>query len=127
MSALLPSQHLVHCVVYVKTEELKPLIAALHELGLNREEAVKIVSEAVRESHSVESLSKKKDTSSLVKIGLLLIAFPDPTISDLVGTLLVSAGLIQTKIKRSALHIEDVPDAFQEVIKNLQVVRGKSS
>jgi len=99
------------------------LTDALQELGLNREEAVKVVSGAVRESHSVDSLSKKKDTSLLIKVGLLLIAFPDPTISDLLGALLVSAGLLQTKIKRSTLHIEDVPDTFQGVIKNLQIVR----
>jgi hypothetical protein len=107
----------------VKKEELKTVADALHDLGLNHEEAVKVISEAVRESHSVENLSKKKDTSLLIKVGLLLIAFPDPTISDLVGTLLVSAGLIQTKIRRSTLHMEDIPDTFQGLIKNLQAVR----
>jgi len=107
----------------VKKEELKTLTAILHELGLNREEAIKVVSEAVGESHSAERLSKKKDVSLLIKVGLLLIAFPDPTISDLVGTLLVSAGLIQARIKRSTLNIEDVPETFQGIIKKLQIVR----
>jgi hypothetical protein len=110
-------------VVYVRKEELEIVIATLHERGLNREEAAKVISEAIRESHSVENLSKKKDTSLLIKVGLLLIAFPDPTISDLVGTLLISAGLIQTKIRHSTLHVEDVPDTFQGVIKSLQAVR----
>ena len=107
----------------MKEEELKTVVDALQELGLNREEASKVVSEAVRESHLAGNLSKKKDTSLLIKVGLLLIAFPDPTISDLVGTLLVSAGLIQKRIKRSTLHMEDVPGTFQELVKNLQTVR----
>ena len=110
-------------MVDVKKEELKTLTTALHEFGLSREEAIKIVSEAVRESRSVENLSKKKDTSLLIKVGLLLIAFPDPTISDIAGTLLVSAGLIQKRIKHSQLHMEDVPSTFQEMVKSLQTVR----
>lgn len=123
--ALLPLKCHVYCGVSLRKEELETVIAALHELGLNREEAVKIVSEAIRESHSVENLSKKKDTSLLIKVGLLLIAFPDPTISDLAGTLLISAGLLQKRIKRQTLHLEDVPDTFQGVIKSLQAVRRK--
>jgi len=107
----------------VKKEEIETFIAALHERSLNYEEAIKVVSDAVREVHSVKNLSKKKDTSLLVKVGLLLIAFPDPTISDLVGALLVSAGLIQTKIKHSALHIEDVHNTLHEVMKDLQTMR----
>ena len=107
----------------MKKEEIETLTAALRELGLNHEDAAKVISSAVKESRSVDSLSKKKDTSLLIKVGLLLIAFPDPTVSDLLGALLVSAGLLQNKIRRSTLHLEDVPDTFQEVIKNLQIVR----
>ena len=113
----------VHCGVHVKKEEIEMFIAALHERGLNHEEAVKVVNEAIREAHLVKNLSKKKDTSLLVKVGLLLIAFPDPTISDLVGALLVSAGLIQTKIKRSELHMEDVHNTLHGVMKDLQTMR----
>jgi hypothetical protein len=107
----------------MRKEELETVIAALHELGLNREEAEKVISEAIRESHSVENLSKKKDNSLLIKVGLLLIAFPDPTISDLAGTLLISAGLVQKRLKRQTLYMEDVPATFQEIIKSLQTVR----
>jgi len=110
-------------VVYVKKEELRTLTAALHEIGLTREEAAKVLSEAIRESYLAENLSKKKHNSLLIKVGLLLIAFPDPTISDLVGTLLVSAGLIQRRIKHSQLHMEDVPENFQGIIKDLQTIR----
>jgi len=106
-----------------KKEEITTLTTALHEFGLSRAEAIGVVSEAVKESSSVHSLSKKKDNSLLIKVGLLLIAFPDPTISDLVGTFLISAGLVQKKIKRSSLHMEDVPATFQEIIKNLQTTR----
>jgi len=123
LCALLPTQRYVYCVTHMKKEEIKTLTAPLYELSLNREGAFKVLSDAVREAHSVGKLSKKKDNSLLIKVGMLLIAFPDPTISDLVGTLLVSAGLIQTKIKRSTLHIEDAPDTFQEIIKSLQTVR----
>lgn len=123
MLYFIPSRKKLYCGVSLNKEESKSLTSALNELGLTREEAVKLVSEAIRESGSVENLSKKKDNSLLIKIGLLLIAFPDPTISDLVGTLLFSAGLVQKKIKNSALHMEDVATTFQGIMKDLHTVR----
>ena len=52
-----------------------------------------------------------------------MIAFPDPTISDIVGSALVAAGLIQMKMKHSALHVEDVYKTFPQVLKELDSLR----
>jgi len=50
---------------------------------------------------------------------LALIALPDPTITDILGSALVAAGVVQLKIKRSALHVEDVYKTFSQVMKEL--------
>jgi len=50
---------------------------------------------------------------------LALIAFPDPTITDILGSALVAAGILQFKTKHSTLHMEDVYKTFPKVIKEL--------
>jgi len=110
-------------VFIVEPKELKNIAAVLQELGLSYEETLEVVKGAAKDSHYVERLSKKGDENRLVKIGLALIAFPDPTISDILGALLVSAGIIQAKIKRSSLHIEDIHNTFQDVTRNLPRIK----
>ena len=107
--------------VYVKPEELKNVAVMLRELGLSYEETLVAMKGVAKESHFVGRLWKKGDETRLVKIGLALIAFPDPTVTDIVGTVLVSAGIIQAKIKRSTLHVEDVYKTFPKLIKELQM------
>ena len=64
------------------------------------------------------------DKSRLVKIGLTLIAFPEPTpISETLGAFVLSLGIIQNKMKKSTLHIEDIYNTFQDVNKNLLRIR----
>jgi len=105
----------------VKPEELKNVAAVLRELGLSYEETLDAMKGVAKDLHFVRRLRGDDDKARLVKIGLALIAFPDPTVTDILGTILVSAGLIQAKIKRSTLHIEDVYKTFPKLIKELQL------
>jgi len=93
----------------------------LRELGLSYEETLDAMRGVAKDSHFVGRLWKKGDETRLIKIGLALIAFPDPTVTDILGTALVSAGIIQAKIKRSTLHIEDVYKTFPKLIRELQM------
>ena len=61
--------------------------------------------------------------SFLIKAGLALIAFPDPTISDLVGTAMLAAGAVQMGIKRRAIYVDDLPKAFQSAMKDLKAAK----
>jgi len=105
----------------VKPEELKNVSVMLRELGLSYEETLDAMRRVARDSHFVGRLWRDGEKARLVKIGLALIAFPDPTVTDIIGTVLVSAGIIQAKIKRSTLHIEDVYKTFPKLIKGLQI------
>jgi len=107
----------------VEPSKSKTIATVLQELGLSYEETLEVMKGVAKDSHYVKRLWKKGDETRLVKIGLALIAFPDPTISDILGTLLVSAGLIQAKMKRSALHVEDVYKTFQDVNRNLPRIK----
>jgi nitrogen regulatory protein PII len=105
----------------VKPEELKNVAVMLRELGLSYEETLVAVRGVAKDSHFVGRLWREGNKGNLVKIGLALIAFPDPIVTDVIGAILVSAGVIQAKIKRSTLHVEDVYKTFPELIKELQI------
>ena len=108
----------------MKPEELKNLAIVLRELGLSYEETLDIMGGVAKDLHSVGRLWKKGGKARLTKIGLALIVFPEPTpISETLGAVVLSLGIIQTKISRSGLHVEDVYNTFHGVIGNLQTIR----
>ena len=60
----------------------------------------------------------------MVKIGLTLIAFPLPiVIDDVLGWAFVAGGLIQRRMKNSALYLEDVNKIFPDLVKELQEIK----
>lgn len=103
----------------MNVEELQAFIDALHELSLSSKETADAIRGFSNELHSVQGLWRKGGGSRLIRIGLALIAFPDPTITDILGSALVAAGIVQLKMKRSTLHVEDVYKTFPQVIKEL--------
>jgi len=109
--------------VGVNTKEAKDLVEVLRELSLNRKETVSTMDTAMHsfteELRLTQKLWRKGNNSFLIKAGLALIAFPDPTITDILGSALVAAGIVQLKVKRSALHVEDVYKTFPKVMKEL--------
>ena len=59
-----------------------------------------------------------------MKIGLTLIAFPLPiVVDDVLGWSFLAAGLIQKRIKNSALYLEDLDKSLPSVLKELQEIR----
>ena len=77
-----------------------------------------------KDLRSTKSLWRDGDKSRLVKIGLTLIACPEPTpISETIGVFVLSLGIIQKKMKKSTLHIEDIYSTFQDVNTSLLRIR----
>lgn len=109
-------------------KELKALVDSLNESAVGRAETVSIARGSMRaftnELKSTQRLWRKGGSNVLIKAGLALIAFPDPTISDIVGAGMVAAGLVQMKMKNSALHMEDVYKTLLNVIKELNSIKN---
>lgn len=111
-----------------ETEELKRRTNILRELGEDWRKNIAILNDSNggnRETlDSIKRLCKESNQGSMVKIGLALIAFPLPiVIDDVLGWSFLAAGLIQKKIKNSALYLEDVNKAFPRLFKELQESR----
>ena len=104
----------------MKTRELKTVGTVLQELMLSYGETLEVAKGLAKDLRYIKSLRRDGDKSKLVKIGLALIAFPEPTpISETLGVFALSLGVIQNKIKKSTLHIEDIYETFQDVNRNL--------
>lgn len=114
-------------IVEREQEELRKLKIAkesIEELKLSYTETLGNIKELSENLSSLKSLWKTSNKSKLVKWGLSLIVFPEPSpVTEIVGATLLSAGLIQQKIRNSGLHMEDIQKTFQEVFKNLNNLR----
>jgi len=111
-----------------ETAELKKTVDMLRELGEDWRENKAIINDVARGDgdmlSSVKKLCKKSNQGNMVKIGLALIAFPLPiVVDDVLGWSFLAAGLIQRKIKNSALYLEDIDKTFSSVLKDLQEIR----
>ena len=106
-------------------DELKTTADIVRELGEDWRENMHIVNSALEGSEdileAVRRLDRKSNQGAMVKVGLMLLAFPLPiVVDDLLGLSLVAAGLAQRKIKNSAAYVEDVQGTLQKLLRELR-------
>lgn len=111
-------------MVQVKTEDLKALTESVKELNESYGDLLNAIKGTTKEVKETKKLWRKGNNSTLIKIGLALIAFPDPTISDIIGAALVAAGTVQMGIRHGTLYAEDVYKTFHKTFKDLLEVKS---
>jgi hypothetical protein len=108
----------------VEPKELKRMAAVLQELGLSYTETLEVINEMAKDVNNAKNLWRDGYKSKLIKIALALITFPEPTpISESMGAVVLVAGLIQNRIKKSTLHVDDVYRTFQDVNNDILKIR----
>jgi len=106
-------------------EKLKRNIAIIRDFAEDWKENTTIIEDVAQDDSSVlqsiERLCKSRNRGNMIKIGLTLIAFPFPiVVDDVLGWSFLAAGLVQRKIKNSALYLEDVNAALPNLMKELR-------
>ena len=96
---------------------------ALKELNESYMDVVQTMTETTKEVKATKQLWRKGNNSILIKLGLALIAFPDPTISDIIGTVMVAAGTVQMGIRRRTIYVEDVYKTFHGTLKDMWTIK----
>lgn len=104
----------------MKTDEVKALVDSARELSESCADLAQALKGTIKEAKATKRLWRDGRKPWLIKIGLALIAFPDPTISDVVGSAMVAAGLVQEGIKRRTLHVDDVYKTFQNTLRDVR-------
>jgi len=107
----------------VKTDEAKTLAQAIRELNESHVDLIQATTDTTKEVKATKKLWRKGSNPMLIKLGLALIAFPEPAISDVLGTALVAAGTVQVGLRRRALYVEDVYKTFHNTLKEVWTTR----
>ncbi len=109
----------------MKTEESKVLTESMKALSQDYASTARLVgNSAANSSSDAKKLWKTGNKSLLVKAGLALIVFPEPVVSDVLGTSLLLAGAVQEGIKRRSVYLDDLPKAFKNVMQDLKSARN---
>jgi len=109
----------------MNSSELKDTIVALRKLRTSHKEFGRALEEVSGETKRLKRLignpNDKDQGSRLITAGIALIAFPDPTITDLIGGAIVVAGLIKNRMKQAT--VVDVYKEFHEAFKKIEKTR----
>jgi hypothetical protein len=69
---------------------------------------------------STKKLWREGNKSRLIKLGLTLVCFPEPTpISESIGACFIAAGLVQKGIKSRAIYLEDIKKTFKTTLRDV--------
>jgi len=104
----------------MKTDDAKTMVTVTNELSESYVDLINAIKDTVSEVKVTKKLWRKGNNSMLVKVGLALIAFPDPTISDIVGAALVAAGAVQAGIRRRSIYVDDIFKTFKRTLREVQ-------
>jgi hypothetical protein len=111
----------------METKEIVNLTKTVKEVTKDhvemRGDATHSIQTSVSSTGSVNKLYKSGSKNFLIKAGIALIVFPEPILSDVLGTSLLAAGAIQEGIKRQSIYLDDLPKAFKSVMRDLKASR----
>ena len=110
-------------MVQVKADEIKALGDAVRELNEGYGDLLQTMTETTKQVKTTKQLWKKGKHPILIKLGLALIAFPDPTISDILGAALVAAGAVQMGIRHHTIYVENVYKSFKDTLKEMRTLK----
>jgi methyl-accepting chemotaxis protein len=108
----------------MKTDEVKTMVNALNELNESYGDLIQAMKGTVKEVKATKQLWRDENKSKLIRLGLALIVFPEPTpISETIGAVLVAAGTVKEGIRRRNLYVDDISKAFQNTLKEIREMK----
>jgi hypothetical protein len=115
------SNHYIKRKVYsLNPEQAKNATKALNELSESYIDLIGAVKSTADAAGATKKLWREGNKSRLIKIGLSLIVFPEPTpISETIGACFIAAGAVQKGIKSRAIYLEDITKTFRNTMKDV--------
>ena len=104
----------------MKLEQVKAATRALNELSESYIDMIGAVKSTANAAADTKKLWREGNKSRLIKIGVSLIFFPEPTpISETIGACFIAAGAVQQGIKSRAIYIEDITKTFKNTLRDV--------
>lgn len=108
----------------MEKEEAKTMVTAVDELSESYVDLIQALKGTVKETKVAKKLWRDGNKSKLIKLGLALIVFPEPTpISETIGSIMVAAGAVQAGIRKRSLYSDDVFKTFQNTLKEIRDIK----
>ena len=108
----------------MNTNDMKATVNALNELNESYVDLIQAMKGTIKEVKTTRQLWQDGKKSKLIKLGLALIVFPEPTpISETIGTFLVAAGAVQAGIRRRTIYVENVYKSFKDTLKEMRSIK----
>ena len=106
----------------MKPEQIKNTAKALNELSESYADLFDAIKNTAKTAEATKNLWREGKKSRLIKIGLSLVVFPEPTpISETVGACFIAAGAIQKGIQSRSIFLEDVTKTFKKTFQDVLV------
>jgi hypothetical protein len=104
----------------MKVEDAKAAIKAIAELHAAKTSTIKTLKDTKLENWQTKRLWREGNKSNLIKLGLALVAFPEPTpTSEIIGAGFIAAGAVQKGIKSRAIYMEDITKNLSSALKEI--------
>jgi hypothetical protein len=101
----------------MKPEQFKSATTALNELSESYIDLLGAIKGTANTAEATKKLWREGKKSRLIKIGVSLIVFPEPTpISETVGACFIAAGAVQKGIQSRAIYLEDITKTFKNTL-----------
>ncbi|MCW4031569.1 MAG: hypothetical protein NWE80_04310 [Candidatus Bathyarchaeota archaeon] len=104
----------------MKPEQIKDSTKALKELTESYIDLFDTVKGVKESAVATKKLWREGNKSRLIKIGMSLIVFPEPTpISETIGACFIAAGAVQKGIQSRSIYVEDIAKTFKSTLKDV--------
>lgn len=101
-------------------EKARLTVKSIHELTESYAELHKAIKTTAITTTKTKNLWREGNKSSLIKIGIACIVFPDPSpVTEIIGAGFLIAGAVQKGIQSRAGYLNDVKSGFEGTIKEL--------
>jgi hypothetical protein len=108
----------------MKTEEVKAATKAVNELTESYSDVFGALNGTACGVEAAKKLWRAGNKSRLIKIGVALIVFPDPSpVTECVGACFVAVGAVQKGIQSRAVFLEDVTKTFKNTVKDVLAIK----
>jgi hypothetical protein len=104
----------------MKPEQAKTTAKALNELNESSIDLLGAIKGTANTAKAAKKLWREGNNSRLIKIGVALVVFPEPTpISETIGACFIAAGAVQKGIQNRAIYLEDITKTFKNTLKDV--------
>jgi len=109
----------------MKPEETRASIKSVTELSESGKDLISLIKGTAQQAAINKKLWREGNKSRLIKLGMAIFVFPEPTpVCEIIGAGVMAAGLVQKGIKSRAIYLEDIPKTLQRTYKELNSMKN---